>query len=114
MTGQTPSDSSDPFEKALENSKNKKYVLRLYISGNTKRSTRAILNLRKVCDEYLDGRYELEVIDIYQNPSLARQDDILATPTLVKHLPLPIRRVIGDLSETERMLVGLDIINVQK
>lgn len=110
MSEQYPTDSFKSFEKALEDSKSTKYILHLYISGNTKRSNNAILNLKKVCDEYLKGRYELEVIDIYQQPSLARQDQILATPTLVKHLPLPVRKVIGDLSEIERILVGLDII----
>ncbi len=116
MSDQIPDNSKNSiksFERALEDSKKTKYVLHLYVSGNTKRSTNAILNLRKLCDEYLKGRYELEVIDIYQQPSLARQDQILATPTLVKHLPLPIRKVIGDLSETERILIGLDIVKDQ-
>lgn len=112
MSDQSPSDSFESFEKALEDARTTRFVLRLYVSGNTRKSSHAILNLRKLCDEYLDGRYELEVIDIYQQPSLARQDQILATPTLVKQLPLPIRKIIGDLSETDRIMVGLDIVQV--
>lgn len=114
MTDTYPKDSADSYKRAVEDSQAGKYVLRLYVSGNTNRSTRAILNLRNVCEEYLEGRYELEVIDVYQQSSLAKQDQILATPTLVKSLPLPIRKLIGDLSETERVLVGLDIIPVEK
>jgi circadian clock protein KaiB len=108
------SDSSDAFEKALRDSQTSKYLLRLYITGNTDKSSRAILNLREVCEKHLEGRYQLEVIDINQQPALARHDQIIATPTLVKQLPLPIRRLIGDLSETERILVGLDLVEVKK
>jgi circadian clock protein KaiB len=75
----------------------------------TPRSTRAVENVRTICEEHLKGRYDLEVIDIYQQPTLAKGDQILAAPTLIKKLPLPLRRVIGDLSSTERVLVGLDL-----
>ena len=86
-----------------------RYILRLYITGLTPRSSRAVKNLKTVCDEYLAGRYDLEVIDIYQQPGLARGEQIIAAPTLIKKLPLPVRRIIGDLSDRERVLVGLDL-----
>ena len=84
-------------------------MLRLYVTGMTPRSTRAIENVRTICEEHLHGRYELEVIDIYQQPTLAKGEQILAAPTLIKKLPLPLRRVIGDMSSTERVLLGLDL-----
>ena len=87
----------------------KKYVLRLYITGTTERSIRAIANIKRICEEYLRGRYQLEVIDIYKNPSLGKGEQIIASPTLIKKLPLPLRRFIGDLSNTERILLGLDL-----
>jgi circadian clock protein KaiB len=86
-----------------------KYLLRLYVSGLTPRSTSAIARLKAICEENLEGRYELEVIDIYQQPALARGEQIIATPTLVKKLPAPLRRLVGDLSDKERVLLGLDI-----
>lgn len=86
-----------------------RYVLRLYLTGMTSHSARALKNIRRICDEYLAGRYELEVVDLYESPSLAEGDQIVATPTLVKSLPLPLRRLIGNLSETDRVLVGLDL-----
>jgi circadian clock protein KaiB len=85
------------------------YILRLYITGTTLQSTRAILNIRKICEEHLEGRYELEVVDISQNPTLAIGEQIIAAPTLIKKLPLPLRRFIGDMSQTERILLGLDL-----
>jgi len=103
----------DDFEKGLGESESTHYVLRLYVAGNTQRSASTILALRKICEEHLQGRYQLEVIDIYQQPAAARTDDIIATPTLVKRLPLPIRRMIGDLTKTERVLVGLNLTEVQ-
>lgn len=87
----------------------KKYVLKLYITGATRRSQKAITNLNSICEEYLQGRYDLQVVDIYQSPVLAKDADILAAPTLVKQLPLPVRRLIGDLSERGRVLVLLDL-----
>lgn len=87
-------------------------VLRLYVSGNTPRSTRAIQNLRTVCDAHLSERYSLEVIDIYQNPRAAREAQIIAVPTLLKLLPEPTRLLIGDLSDLERLRSALDIWEV--
>jgi circadian clock protein KaiB len=101
--------ATEEFEEALVHSKSEKYVLRLYITGMTPRSTRAIESIRKLCEEKLTGRYELEIIDIYQNPNLLQGEQILAAPTLIKKLPLPLRRLVGDLSDTERVLVGLDL-----
>lgn len=90
--------------------RNERYVLRLYVSGLTPNSARAIANLRTLCDEHLAGRYELEVVDVFQQPELARADQIVAVPTLIKKLPLPMRRLIGDLSQKERVLVGFDLL----
>lgn len=87
----------------------KKYMLKLYITGYTPRSERAIANLRKICEEELNELYEMVIIDILERPQLAEDEKILATPTLIKDLPPPIRRIIGDLSDTERVLLGLDI-----
>jgi circadian clock protein KaiB len=84
-------------------------VLRLYIIGTTPQSMRAVTNIRRICEEHLQGRYELEVIDLSQRPALAEGEQIIATPTLIKKLPLPLRRFIGDLSQTERILLGLDL-----
>jgi circadian clock protein KaiB len=97
------------FEKAVKRSKEEKYILRLYVTGMTPRSTKAISNVKRICDEYLKGRYELEVVDIYQQPKLAQGEQIIAAPTLIKKLPLPLRRLIGDMSDTERFLVGIDL-----
>ena len=85
------------------------YVLRLYVTGSTPRSALAIRNLKAICDEHLKGRYVLEVIDVYQRPKLARDEQIVATPTLIKALPTPLRRIIGDLSNVDRVLMGLDL-----
>ena len=84
-------------------------MLRLYVTGVTGKSVRAIQNVRRICDEHLNGRYELEVIDLYKNLPLARGDQIIAAPTLIKRLPLPLRRLIGDMSDEARVLVGLDV-----
>jgi len=89
-----------------------RYVLRLYVTGLTPRSVRAVNNLRTICEEYLDGEYDLEVIDIYQQPMLASAEQIVAAPTLVKQLPLPMRRIIGDMSDRDRVLLGLDLVRV--
>jgi circadian clock protein KaiB len=87
-----------------------RYVLQLYVTGMTPRSARAIENTRRICEQYLRDRYELEVIDIYQQPMLAASQEIVAAPTLIKQLPRPCRRMIGDMSNEERMLAGLDLI----
>lgn len=97
------------LEEAAERRPARHYVLRLYISGLTPRSTLAIQNIRRICEEYLQDRYELEIVDLYQQPQLAEGEQILAAPTLIKRLPLPLRRFIGDMSNTERILVGLDL-----
>ena len=94
--------------KNVQNSK-KPYVLKLYVTGATRRSQRAITNLNAICEQYLKEHYDLEVVDIYQTPDIAKQADIIAAPTLVKQLPLPVRRLIGDLSEKNRVLVLLDV-----
>lgn len=86
-----------------------RFVLRLYIAGQTPKCVRAFTNLKQICEEYLAGRYRIEIIDLLQNPQLARGDQILAVPTLVRQLPEPVRKIIGDLSNTERVLVGLDL-----
>jgi circadian clock protein KaiB len=86
-----------------------KYDLWLYVAGKTARSTAAIDNLKQICSKHLDGQYRIKVIDLVENPRLARDHQILALPTLVRQLPPPIRKIIGDLSDTDRVLVGLDI-----
>jgi len=85
------------------------WKLKLYIAGQTPRSMTALANLKKIVDDHLGGQYQIEVIDLLENPQLAKGDQILAVPTLVKDLPLPVRKIIGDLSNTERVLVGLDL-----
>jgi circadian clock protein KaiB len=100
---------TEAFEKAATLPDRAKYVLRLYVTGMTPKSTLALTNVQKLCEEHLAGRYELEVIDIYQQPNLAKGEQIIATPTLIKKLPLPLRKFIGDMSDTERFLVGIDL-----
>jgi circadian clock protein KaiB len=85
------------------------YALKLYVAGQTPKAVRAFSNLRKICEEHLEGRYTIEVVDLIENPQLGRGDQILALPTLVRKLPTPIKKIIGDLSNTERVLVGLDL-----
>jgi len=102
-------DSAKAFERAVKKPLREKYMLRLYVTGITPRSTRAIENIKKICEEHLNGRYNLEVVDIYQRPMLSEGEQIIATPTLIKKLPLPLRRFIGDLSDTERIVLGLDL-----
>lgn len=97
------------FEQKLQRDPQERYLLRLYISGMTPSATRAIENIRRICEEHLQGRYDLEIVDIYQQPALAKGAQILAAPTLIKKLPLPLRRLIGDMSNKERVLVGLDL-----
>lgn len=102
-------DATEQFEDALEKSRHVKFHLRLYIAGGTTRSAIALEKIREVCESNLKDRYTLEVIDIYQQPELARESQIIAAPTLIKSLPLPLRRIIGDLSSVERILVGLNL-----
>ncbi len=102
-------DVTKEYERALENRKNEHHVLRLYIAGNNLRSQIAVENVKKICEENLKGRYELEIIDIYQDRTRNPVDLVLAAPTLIKRLPLPLRRVIGDMTLREKVLVGLDL-----
>jgi circadian clock protein KaiB len=97
------------FNKTLDDKKKQKYILRLYVAGATGKSQMAIENIHKIAEEYLEGQYELEVIDIYQQPDMIKRDQIIAAPTLIKKLPLPLRKIIGDLSNKERVLVGLEL-----
>lgn len=105
----TPRDVAAAFEAALEPPNRPSFVLRLYVAGTTAQSTRAIIQLKEICEAHLKGRYSLEVVDIYQQPALAKDEQIVAVPTLIRRLPLPLRRLIGDLSNEERVLVGLDL-----
>jgi circadian clock protein KaiB len=102
-------DSKEVFEMALQQTGQGNYVLRLYVSGMTPNSLKAIENVRKICAEHLEGRYQLEIIDIYQQPIFAKEGQIIAAPTLVKELPPPLRKFIGDMSQTEKILLGLDV-----
>lgn len=102
----TKGDSSLDWEMTPD----ERYVLRLYVTGVTARSVRAIENMKAICEEYLHGRYDLEIIDIYKQPALAKGEQIIAAPTLVRKLPLPLRRFVGDLSQKECVLLGLDLI----
>ena len=86
------------------------FLLRLYVAGQTPKSMTAFANLKNICEEHLAGRYQIEVVDLLKNPKLARGDQILAIPTLVRKLPEPVRKIIGDLSDTERVLIGLDLL----
>lgn len=90
------------------------YVLRLYVTGMTARSMRAVANVRTICKDHLEGRYDLEVIDVYQQPDLAQDDQVIAAPTLIRRRPLPIRRLIGDMSSTQKVLDGLGITPTPK
>lgn len=105
----SPSNELESYELVLQNVDQGKYFLRLYVTGIAPNSKRAIENVRKICKEHLEGRYELEIIDIYQQPVLAKEGQIVAAPTLVKELPPPLRKFIGDMSQTEKILLGLGL-----
>ena len=102
--------SAQDFERAIAESPDARFVLRLYVSGMTARSRQAIENIRKLCEEHLAGRYDLQIIDIYQQPELAKEGQVIAAPTLVKTLPLPLRKVIGDMGDPGRIMVVLGIV----
>ena len=102
-------DAKATLAKAAAGRRNAKYVLRLYVAGMTPRSAAAIRAMTQICEEHLNGRYVLDVVDIYRQPTLARGEQIIAAPTLIKKLPLPLQRMIGDMADTERILVGLDL-----
>ena len=112
---ETPDETTTrAFEKAIQDAGSGTYILTLYVTGQTPGSQRAIRNIKKICEEELKGRYELEVIDIYQQPDKAKEAELIAAPTLVKTLPVPIRRLVGDMSDRERVLVGLDLKQAEK
>ena len=110
MPSNEDGDLDAAFKRAAAALPADRYVLRLYVTGMTSRSARAVKNLQAICDEYLAGRYDLEVIDIYQQPVLIRGEQIIAAPTLIKKLPLPMRRIIGDMSNRDSVLLGLDLV----
>jgi len=105
--------TTDDFELELHKPGEEHYLLRLYVTGTTPQSAQAIQNIKSVCEQRLQGRYELEVIDLYQQPGLAKSEQIVAVPTLIKRLPLPLHRLIGNLSDLQRVLVGLDLQPVE-
>lgn len=109
MTKNIEKTSTGEFEEAISKREQSEFVLRLFVTGMTPKSTRAIANLKKVCEDYLDGRYDLKVININQQPNLAREEQIIGTPTLIKQLPLPFRKLVGDMSDTEKVLIGIDL-----
>jgi circadian clock protein KaiB len=102
-------DSNGEFQRALNSAGEEQYLLRLFVTGTTPKSLRAITNIKRICEEHLKGRYTLEVVDVYQQPMLAKTEQIIAAPTLVKLLPSPLRKMIGDLANTDRTLLGLDL-----
>lgn len=104
-----------PNENDIEagaQSRQPEWVLRLYVAGQTPKSVRAFANLRAICEEHLEGRYKIEVIDLIESPQLAKGHQIIALPTLVRELPPPVKKIVGDLSDTERVLVGLDLVSI--
>ncbi len=109
MTAKAKKHISGLLAEAAKEPREERYILKLYITGMTPRSTKAIVNIRRICEEHLKGRYELEIIDIFQQPVLAMGEQIIAAPTLIKKLPFPLRKFIGDMSNTERILIGLDL-----
>lgn len=102
-------DATEAFEEALRKSEKERYVLRLYIAGMSPKSMAAVDNIKRICEEYLPGLCQLEVIDIYQQPIFAKNGQIIAAPTLVKELPPPLKKLVGSLADTDRVLVGLDL-----
>ena len=102
--------TTELFEQALSQSQEQHYILRLYIAGTTLQSVTALQNIKKICEQHLQGRYELEVIDIYQQTEAAVAENILAVPTLIKQLPTPLQKIIGNLSNTEKVLKGLNLV----
>ncbi|MGB9927419.1 MAG: circadian clock KaiB family protein [Methanosarcina sp.] len=101
--------STASFEEALEKAENGKYILHLYVAGMSPKSIQAIDNIKRICEEYLPGRYQLEVIDVYQYPIFAKDGQIVAAPTLIKELPPPLRKLMGSMADTERVLIGMDL-----
>jgi circadian clock protein KaiB len=102
-------DTTREFDKALKEMSHERYVLRLFVAGMNPNSLRAIENIKHICETYLAGRYQLDVIDVYQQPILAKDGQIVAAPTLIKELPPPLRKLVGSMSDTDRVLVGMDL-----
>jgi circadian clock protein KaiB len=109
MARRKKADSTEQVAKAVSRMGEGKYVLCLYVAGMTPNSVRAISNLKKICEEHLAGQYDLNVVDVYRRPTLAKGEQIIAAPTLIKKLPLPMRKLIGDMSDRKKVLIGLDI-----
>lgn len=109
MGKKPPESAKAALEAAARKGKEQQYVLRLYVAGFTPRSQQAIRTVTDICEEHLAGRYELEVVDIYQQPTLAKGEQIIAVPTLIKELPVPLRKFIGSMADKEKLLVGLDL-----
>jgi circadian clock protein KaiB len=107
-----PAKPAEPSGSRAANRRSPEYQLRLYVAGQSARSIAAISNLKRICDVHLGGRYAIEVVDLLEQPQLAKADEILAIPTLVRRLPPPLRKIIGDLSNVDRVLLGLDIVNL--
>ncbi|AFY48472.1 KaiB domain-containing protein [Nostoc sp. PCC 7524] len=103
-------ESTEAFEQMLATKDLQKYVLRLYVAGNSVRSMRAISILKNICEKYLPGRYEMEIIDIYQQPEVLEKDHVFAVPTLIKELPPPLQKLIGDLTSIDKVIIALDIV----
>ncbi|HEX2921684.1 MAG TPA: circadian clock KaiB family protein [Bacteroidales bacterium] len=114
MKKKKPLSAESRIEAAIRGISNEKYLLKLYVTGSTTNSVKAISNIKEICEKHLKGRYDLQIIDLYKQPELASSEQIIAAPTLIRKLPLPLRRIIGDLSGTERVLAGLDIIEVKQ
>jgi circadian clock protein KaiB len=104
-----PEDAGRDLEKAARRQARESYVLKLYVAGMSSRSEAAIRSITEICEKHLEGRYELEIVDIYQHPELAREEQIIAAPTLIKKLPQPLRKLIGNMADRERVIVGLDL-----
>src|ERR1700761_5940714 len=109
VEGEIASRTLREFELLVADLSQPKYVFRLYVAGNSTRSRQAITNVREICERYLAGNYELDVVDVYQQPEVTKSADVIALPTLIKELPLPPKRFVGDMSNTERIIVGLKL-----
>jgi len=101
--------TTEEFEKALEKGDQRKFVLRLFVTGLSPRSLEAIEEVRRICEEYLKDRYELQIVDIFKNPQITQSDQVFAAPTLIRLLPKPVRKIVGDMTRVEKVLAGLDI-----
>jgi circadian clock protein KaiB len=106
--------SSAPSKARVRKKKKHRYALRLYITGQTPRSLQSVENLRTLCDKYIPGQFDLEVVDIYQQPAMAAAGQIIAAPTLIKSMPLPLRRLVGDFSDSTRVILGLDLKQIDE